>query len=71
MSGGVDGDDDGFGCRRVAFVCHAVDGDEHVGFREIGRRAGAGNRVGNHDKLWCRSRPAFVVADDVHRVSFR
>lgn len=69
--GGVDGDDDGFGGGGVAFVCDAVDGDEHVGFGEIGRRAGAGNRVGDHDKLGCRSRLAFVVADDVHQVSFR
>ncbi len=71
MNGGVDGDDDGFGGRRVAFVCHAVNGDEHVGFGEIGRGAGAGNRVGDHDKLCCCSRPALVVADDVHQVSFR
>ncbi len=49
--GGVDGDDDGFGGRCVAFVRHAVDGDEHVGFGEISRRAGAGNGVGDHDKM--------------------
>ena len=69
--GGMDGDDDGFGGRRVAFVCHAVDGDEHIGLGEIGRRAGAGNGVGDHDKLWCCSRLAFVVTDNIHQVAFR
>jgi len=32
----MDGDDDGFGGGGVAFVGHAVDRDEHVGFGEIG-----------------------------------
>ena len=70
-SGGVDGDDDGFGGRRVAFVCHAVDGDEDIGFGEIGRRAGSGNGVGDHDKLWCCSGLTVVVTDDIHQVAFR
>lgn len=51
MSGGMDGDDDGFGGGRVALVGDAVDGDEHVGFGEIGRDAGAGNGVRDHHKV--------------------
>ncbi len=51
VNGGVDGDDDGFGGGRVALVRHAVDGDEHVGFGKVRRNAGAGNGVGDHDKV--------------------
>jgi len=70
MRGGVDGDDDGFGGGGVALVGNAIDGDEHIGFGKVGRDAGAGNGVGDDDKVCCRSRLALVVADDVHHVSF-
>jgi len=45
---GMDGDDDGFRGGGVAFVGDAVDGDEDVGFGEVGRDAGAGNGVGDY-----------------------
>ena len=67
---GMDSDDDGFGGGGVAFVGHAVDGDEHVGFGEIGGDAGAGNGVGNHRKLCGFSRLTMVMADKVYGVAF-
>jgi len=42
----MDCDTDGFGGGGVAFVGDPVDGDEHLGFGEIGGLAGAGNVEG-------------------------
>jgi len=67
---GMDSDDDGFGGGGVAFVGHAVDGDEHVGFGEIGGDAGAGNGVGYHCKLFGFSRVTLVMADKVYEMPF-
>jgi len=44
----MDCDTDGFGGGGVAFVGDAIDGDEDVGFGEVGRDAGAGNGVGDY-----------------------
>ena len=70
MCRGVDGDDDGFGGGSVALVGDTIDGDEHVGFRKVGGDAGAGNRVGDDDKVCGQSCLTFVMADDVHYVAF-
>lgn len=67
---GMDSDDDGFGGGGVAFVGHAVDGDEHVGFGEIGGDAGAGNRVRDYRKLCGFARLALVMADEVYEMPF-
>ncbi len=44
----MDCDNDGFGGGGVALVGDAVDGNEDVGFGEVGADTGAGNGVGDY-----------------------
>ena len=59
---GVDGDDNRFGCGRIALVCHAVDGDEYVGFGKICCHVGSGNGVGDDHEVSGSSCSALVMA---------
>ena len=66
----MDRDDDGFGGGGVAFVGDAVDGDEDVGFGEVGGDTGAWDGVGDYGELWGLSCLAFMMAGDVYEVAF-